>query len=268
MVEPGEILSKRKVISALFPYAISLDRDGNQEMIEEIRRVTTIPYSRRFLWHRMETMLFNKSNSPSLDRAIVLVSPYLPWTDAFYDQSMVDRWATAALAVEYAEEVGESVAEALLQIASDDSLRPGIPDDVWGLLKNTVSLPRECRGRSLGTGLDVVLHVRRLEDVDILKSYYLLVWSEWDFLSDSVANEMEISIKEDLSGVGLWGHRKDLIGRLIYILDQLNQMPGCLDRAKGHYTKLKNALQNADTEAMKTLKSKFPEFNNRFQQVY
>ena len=278
MVEPGEILTKRKAISALFPYAISLERDGNQGMIDEILRVTTIPCSGGFLWHRMEATLFSESSPPSLNRAIALVSPHLPWTNTFYNQDVVDRWAAAALAVEYTEEVGQGVVDALLQIASDGSLRPAIPDDVWGLLKNPVSLPPVCRGRSLGTGLDVVLHVRRLEDVDVLKSYYLLVWSEWDFLSDPVINEMETSIKEDFSGVGLWGHRKDLIERLDAVLAQLDLDIGYLkqekpwigedtiEQARGQYKRLKDTLVRVDIEAIETLTGTFPELNNYFEE--
>ena len=69
------------------------------------------------------------------------MSPYLPWTDAFYDQNAVHRWAAAALAVPYTEEVGQSVVDVLLQIASNSSLRLHIPRDVWALLKKRVSLP-------------------------------------------------------------------------------------------------------------------------------
>ena len=272
----NQIFSKRKAISALFPYAISLGREGHQAMADEILRVVTTPYSRRFLWRRMEAMLFDESSSPSLNRAITLVSPYLPWNNTFYDQSTVDRWAAAALAVEHTEEVGESVVDTLLQIASDDSLRQGISDDVWGLLKKQVSLPPVCRGRSLGTGLDVALHVRGLKDVDILKSYYLLVWSEWDFLPDPVINEMETSMKEDFGGIGVWGHRRDLIEHLDHVLAQLDGRLGSLDKekrgivedsieqAKGQYTRLKNALVRADMEATETLTGTSLKFYDHF----
>src|SRR5258708_39251591 len=105
--DPNLILSKRKAINALFPYAISLGRCGHRGMVDEVIRATTIPHSRRFLWRHMEAMLLAESSSPSLDRAIVLMSPYLPWTDVFCDQNAVDRWVAAALAVEYTEEVGQ-----------------------------------------------------------------------------------------------------------------------------------------------------------------
>jgi hypothetical protein len=189
------------------------------------------------------------------------VAPYIPWTDALYDQNTVNRWAAAASAAPHTEEVGQSVADALLQIASNGSLRPHIPDDAWALLNKRVSLPPVCRGRSLGNGLDVLLHVQGRGDVDILKSYYLHVWSEWDFLSDSVISEMETSIKEDFCGVEMRGHREDLIGRLDHVLAQLDKRMGYLSQeksgvgedaikqAKEQYQKLKEALVKAGMEA-------------------
>ena len=276
---PDQIFSKRKAISALFPYAISLERHGQRGMADEILRAAMIPFSRRFLWRRMETMLFAESSSPSLNRTITLASPYLPWTDGSYDQHAVDRWAAAALAVEYTEEVGQSVVDVLLQIASDDTLRPQIPDGVWAFLKKEVSLPPTCRGLLLGTGLDVVLHIRGRGDIDILKSYYLLVLSEWNFLPDEVVNELETSIKEDFGGARMWGHREDLISRVNYVIAQLDWGSGFLDQekpggvgeeaieqAKEHYSKLRDALLKVHMETMETLTRMSPEFNDRFQQ--
>lgn len=265
-INPAQIISKRKAISALFPYAISQGQGGHQGMADEILRATAIPIPRKFMWHRMEALLFAESSPPSLNRATTLVSPYLPWSDAFYDQHAVQRWATAALAVEYTEEVVHSVVDVLLQIASDGSLRPHIPDDAWVLLKRQASLPPVCRGRSLGTGLDVFHYIRGLGDSDILKSYYLLVWSEWDFLSDFVIDEMEMSIKEDFCGIEMWGHRNDLIERLVYVLAQLEDResghpdqdkPGvdgnAIEQAKDQYKKLRDVLMEVDAEAMETL---------------
>ena len=205
------------------------------------------------MWRRLEAMLLAESSSPSLNRAITLVSPYLPWADAFYNQSTVDRWAAATSAVQYTEEVGQNMADVLLQVASDASLRSHIPDDVWALLKKGVSLPPVCRGRSLGAGLDV-LHVRGRRDIDILKLYYLLVWSEWNLLSDSVIDEMETSIKEDFGEVRMWRHREDLIERLNHILARLERGSGHLDQvkqAKEQYTKLRGALLKV-TKAVET----------------
>ena len=278
--DPDRILSKRKAISALFTYAISLGQGGHQQMTDEILRAAVIPYPRRFVWHRLEATLFAESTPPSLNRATTLVSPYLPWTDTFYDRNMVDRWAAAASAVQYTEEVGQSVVDVLLQITSNGSLRPHVPDSVWALLKKQVTLPPVCRGRSLGTRPDAVLHVRGRGDADILKSYYLHVWSEWDFLCDPVVDEMETSIREDFSGIAMRGHRKELIGKLNHIVGQLDrgskhlnqEKPGiCGDAAKRameQYAKLRDALLKVDMEAIETSTNRSPKFNDRFQFVY
>ena len=274
--DPDQTLSERKAISALFPYAISLGRGAHQGMANGIMRLTMIPRSTRFMWHCLESTLFVESSSPSLNRTIILVAPYLPWTDARHDQHMVDRWAAAVLAVGRVEEVCESVVDVLLQIASNGSLRSLVPDGIWALLKDRVSLPPVCRGRSLGTRLDVILHVRGCGDVEILKSYYLLIWSEWDSFSDPVINEMETSIREDFGGVRMWGHREDLMGRLDHVLAQLNmgseylnrEKPGidevAIEPAREQYTKLRDALMNEERE---TLKSRSPKLDGRFQEV-
>lgn len=221
-------------------------------MADQILRAMATLYSRRLAWHCMEAILFAKSSSPFL---ITFVSPYLPWTATFYDKNTVNQWAAATLAVEYTEEeVGQRVVDVLLQIASDDSLRSHIPDHAWELLKKRVSLPPECLGRSLGIGLDVVHHIRERGDIEILKSYYLLVWSEWDSITEPAINEMETSIKEDFCGIGMEGHRKDLIARLDYVLARLNggleslgqERPGIdgnvIEQAKEQYRKLRNVL--------------------------
>ena len=127
------------------------------------------------MWRRMEAVPFAESSSPSLRRAIVLVSPYLPWADALCDKKKVGRWATAASAVQFTEEVSQSVFDVLLQIASESTLRLHIPDGVWAFLKKRVSFPPVCRRRSLRSGQEVVLRVRGLGDINIIKSYYPLV---------------------------------------------------------------------------------------------
>ena len=72
----GQLLSKRKAISALLPYAISLRLDSNQEMVNEILHATTIPYCGRFMWFSMQVTLSTELSTPFLNRAITLASPY------------------------------------------------------------------------------------------------------------------------------------------------------------------------------------------------
>ena len=222
------ILAKRKAISALLPYAISLERGGDQTMTDAVLRVARASRSRKVVWNRIlpyVTALFSEPVPSPLDRLITLLSPYLLWNRMANPEGFVSRWAAAALATPYTEQVGQSVVDVLLQIAFFYHLRPHIPRDVWALLKKRPLLPPYCHGRSQGTSGDVVRHIRRLGDTEIIKSYLLLVWSEWDWPVPSGREEMLASIKEDFGQVGTRHHREDLIGRLDHILEVLDRLP-------------------------------------------
>ena len=222
------------------------------------------------MWARVKPflhMLFNEASH----RAIVLMSPHVDWRSLGDHKDLVHRWAVAASTVPYTEVVGQSVVDTLLHIASIDSLRPHIPVSIWAWLEKPPSLPPVCLGRSSGTKGDVVRHVRSLGDIEILKSYFLLVWSEWGTIrQDGGLTEMQISIREDFSGIGMGSHREDLIKRLDYILEQLDRGLGYFEphapiiyeqdirRVKEQYTELKEALLEVDGEAVDILTRTFP----------
>ena len=129
------------------------------------------------------------------------------------------------LATPYSEEVSQNVVNTLLQIACKDSSRPLIPIEVWAWLKlegATVSAIR-VPGMRMGTTSNVVRHMRGLGDIKILKSYLLLVWSEWDHLHDNGFVEIIIAVKEEFCGIAMQRHREDLTEWLDYILGQLDQ---------------------------------------------
>ena len=200
--------------------------------------------------------LFEDGSPDSLNRVITLMSPYALWDPLTSDSSMIIRWAEAALAVPYTEAVGLSVVDTLLQIASMDSLQPHIPVSVWGLLKKLPSLPSFCMGRFLGTTECVVRRVRDLGDVEILKSYFLLVWSEWDISHSGGLPGVRASIWEDFSGIGMGRHREDLIKRLDHVLGQLEEGLGHSlqpQRIKREYKELKDTLLEVDEEATNIL---------------
>jgi hypothetical protein len=229
-------------------------------MIDAILRVSGAPNSERFVWHRMKpylTTLFDESSPPPLNQIVTLMSPYVPWDDKFHDEYTVSRWAAAALAVQYTDQTGCSVVDALLQIASIDTLRPHIPIELWAWLKKLPSLPPTCEGRLLGREVAVVRHVRQIGDIEILKSYFLLVWSEWNFLFTSGLDEMRVSVREDFGGIESKHHREDLIQRLDHVLRELDRgweyivrhKPGIVryqvQRAKVHYRMLMEVLLEA-----------------------
>ena len=220
------ILAKRKTISALLPYAISLERGGDQTMSDAVLLVARASCSHEVVWDRILpyiTALFNEPVPSPLDRLITFFSPYLPWDRTENPEGFVFRWAAAVLATPYTEQVGQSVVDALLQIASFYHLRPYIPRDVWALLKKRPFIPFYCPGKYQGTSKDVVRHIRGLGDTEILKSYLLLVWSEWSLPLFSCHWEMLVSIREDFGQVGTRHHREDLVGRLDCILENLGQ---------------------------------------------
>ena len=250
--DPYQIWFKRKAITAFFPYAVWLERGGERRMIDAFLGIVRATAFGAFMWTAIGPLapaVFNRA-SP---RTVILASPHIPWDSGSCDENVVARWAAAASEIPDTEEIGQNIVDALLHIASVNSLQQHIPVDIWAWLKKRPSLPPVCLGRSIGTKGDIVRRVRELGDAEILKSYFPLVWSERDCICDeSGLVEMQISIREDFNGIGLEHQRKALVERLDYVLGQLNQGPGHpkqpeprigeddVQRAKGQYERLKD----------------------------
>ena len=285
------IRSKHKAINTLFPYAVWLEQNGEPEMIDTFFRAAGASKSPSFMWDGIKSFvatMFDEASPDSLNSVIILASSHVPWgrwypnkkTLAFLavmaspyteewhglcsNKETVVRWAAAASAVPYTEEAGQSIVSTLLHIASTDSLKPHIPVGMWAWLNKRPLLPPVCRGREVGTTEEVVRQVRALEDIEILKSYLLLVWSEW-YPIDGGESEMSASIREEFSGIGMWSHREDLIKRLDHVLEELDRgleylqlynpshNEGRIQRAKEQYGRLKWELLEVDGDAMNTL---------------
>ena len=270
MIEAGNrglIHSKRKVISAFFPYAVWRERDGEQGMVGVFLRAVRASKSEYFIWDATRSfavMLLGEGSPDSLNRIIALASPHILWPSWWSDKKMVARWAAAASTVPYTEEVGQSVVDALLQIASMGYQQPLIPPDSWLWLNKRPTLPPVCVGRTLGTSKSAVSQVRALGDIKILESYLFLVWSEWDWIKGG-EYEMSASIRKDFSGIGMWCHRADLIKRLDHVLGELDRGSERLRQdgpthdeymdgvAMGQYNQLRDVLLEVDGEEMNTL---------------
>ena len=249
--------SNYKSAGTLLPYAIRLEQCGQQEMIDAIILAAKI-LGKSFRWRRIRAQVaavFYESSPPSLDRVITLISPYVYWYDGeLCTAEAVTRWGAAVSAVPYSEEVGQSVVDTLFQISSQLPLQPHIPVNLWAWLKKRPLLPPECQGRWDGSSDSVVRQVRRLGDIEILKSYLLLVWSEWDDLHPDGCLEMQALIREDFGGVGMWCHRDDLTEHLDHVQEQLDRgveyfrhhepliVEEHIQRRKETYGKLKNVL--------------------------
>ena len=172
--DPDPIFSKRKAINALVPYAISLKRDGQEAMVDVISLAATASQSGRFIWHHIgpyTTILFDEPSPPTLNLIITLASSHVPWEE-LHDGTAVTRWAWAASALPDTECGRGPVADHC----------PRLPTALHsyqhlGMAEQRPSLPPVCWARFMGTK-DDVRYVRALGDIEILKSYLLLVWLE------------------------------------------------------------------------------------------
>ena len=217
-----QLQSKRKAISALLPYAVWQERDGQPEMLDTILRASRASGMLRFIWHRVSGFVSILLSEAS-PRAIALALPHIPWHQLADRGDLIQQWAASAAVVPYTREVAQGVVDTLLQIASEGELVSYIPIDLWSWLTRCPTLPPICRGRYVGTRARIVDAVRALKDVEVLKSYLLVVWSEWDDLWFDGLHKMHTSIREDFGRIGMGHHRADLIQRLDHVLGQLDR---------------------------------------------
>ena len=260
-----EIWPKREAIGGLSRFALWRERAGDHRMADALLAIARAPNIGTFVVGGSAFVaLFEEASPNPPSRIVLLVSRDVhwgPWTKMI----VVTRWVAAALETPYTEEAGQCVVDTLLQIVSVGRLQPHIPVDIWAWLKKRPSLPPVCHGRSVGTRGHVVRGVRELGDVEILESYFLLVWSEWEAIYWDGLIEMVTSIREDFCGIGMERHREVLIERLDHILGQLDrglghlrqQNPslgeGHISTARKQYEKLNEVLQGVDGEALEIL---------------
>ena len=224
-----------------------------------------------FSWGDTELHIVNmlsEETAPSLNRATILLSPYLDSRQ--WDKQMVTRWAAVASTALYSEKVVSSVVNTLLQLGTSDTLRPDVPIGMWAWLKKQPSLPPSCHGRYDATQESrLIRYLRGLGDLDILKSYFVVVWSEWDHLEDSHFYQAQTSIVEDFVGISMQPHRTDLIKRLDHVIKRLNRgldhfqrfewwiKEGEIQGRKRQYETLRKVLLKVDKRATRILTGMF-----------
>ena len=210
--------SKSEVISALFAYVI-LEQGRQKRMVNAISHAFQASDHMQHMWRYITpyaSMLFCGPDTPSMNSLIILLSPHINWDDRYYSKGDIIRWAAAASAVPYTEEVGRDVVSALLQILMCDSLRPHIPTENWMLLKKHSTIPPPYQEPDMIITGTTVRYIRGLGDIEIL-SFLILAWSGRNII-DGQDHIMDL-LKEDFCGIGMWGHRKDLVERLDRVLE-------------------------------------------------
>ena len=250
--------SKRKAITALLPYAVWQERDGQPEMFNVILHAVRASKMSEFMW-RYVGQSVGTLLSVASPRAFLLASPHTFWRSGC-DENVVRQWVTAVSAVPYTEEVAQSVVEMLLVIVSSDKLSRYITADIWTWFTKHPSLPPVCSGRYVATKAYAIKAVRELKNTEILKLYFLLVWSEWncvleepkpsslwslthgislscpssgnapDYRLTESSHEvscnfclMQIAIQENFVGAWRKTHREDLVRHLDHVLTQLSR---------------------------------------------
>jgi len=259
---------KYKVVNVLLPYAIFLEQSGQKQMLDAISHMAKVMRPKVFVWYPMKpfiTAMFRESNPPSLHWVLGLISPNVPWYDEPHDKDMVARKAAATSAALNPEEVHWSVADELLHLAFIDSLQPDIPSS-WQDIPNHFLQPSDTTwdfqpripdgfsARPKETGGDITHKVQALGDLEILKSYLVLVWSDWRLIDGQPGGlaEMHASVREEFSGIGMGCHREDLIKQLNGVLDFYKDQESS-KWAEEQCTELKRALVEVDEEAVNTL---------------
>ena len=175
--------------------------------------------------------LLGEGSSATLKRAAILALPHLElvWLDSDDICTFVDSWITAADTLEYSEDVCQAVVDVLLQMAFFHSVRPHITPKAWAWLNKRPSLPPRCRGRLLcSIGSNVLPAVRSRKDTELLASYLVTMWSEWDCAGEWVFEGMcdvlrEEFVRRDGDDVVLREYRMDLLARLNLVLRELGK---------------------------------------------
>lgn len=262
LVRAGQesIASKHNAICALLPYAILLENHGQQRVANAIMHVVRASKDYYFMSPTPPpyiTTLLGKPTSPFRNWLITLLGPCAGWGDGLHGEDTAVGWATAASTVPDAEEVVRSVIGTLMQITDIDSIRLHIPIETWAWLKKWRSLPVADWGKFPKATPDAVRYIRGLGDLEIMRSYFLLVFSDWCGAPADTFHEVESSIKGEFGGIGMQCQREDLLNQLDSVREEVhakrerNGEDHCSVKLD-QYWRLKKVLLEMDREATKT----------------
>jgi len=120
MVETGnldELHLKRKAITTTLPYAAWQEQIGQPKMLDVLLCAARASKMLGFTWHRAKQFA-SVILSYATPRAIILISPHIPWNLLPNREDLVEQWAAATSVTQYFEEFAQSVVDTLLQIVS------------------------------------------------------------------------------------------------------------------------------------------------------
>lgn len=192
----------------------------------------TSQWTRRYIRPVIPKMLAEGSPT-ALKRAAVLALPHLElsWLDSDGIRDFIELWISAADALDDTEEVRQAVVDVLLQMAFFHSVRVHITPRAWSWLNKRPALPPRCRGRLLcSIGSNVLPAIRAHNDIELLTSYLVTMWSEWDCAGEWAFDGMCEALWEEFCGDDdeAREYRKDLLGRLNLVLGELGKGLGHL----------------------------------------
>ena len=178
--------------------------------------------------------LLAEGSPAALRRGTLLALPHLElaWLDSEEPREFIELWISAADAVGDGEDVCQAVVDVLLQMAFFHSVRAHIVPGAWTWLNKRPALPPRCRGRLLcSIGSNVLPAVRAREDIQLLTSYLITMWSEWDCAGEWAFEGMCEALWDEFCGSDdgeVVECRKDLLGRLNLVLAELGKGLGHL----------------------------------------
>ena len=192
----------------------------------------TSQWTRRYI-RPVIPRLLAEGRPTALKRAAILALPHLElaWLYSAEIHDFIELWISAADALDDADDVCQAVVDVLLQMAFFHSVRAHVTPKAWKWLNKRPVLPPRCRGRLLcSIGSNVLPAIRARNDIELLTSYLITMWSECDCAGEWAFEGMCEALREEFCGDGdeVREFRKDLLARLNLVLGELSKGLGHL----------------------------------------
>ena len=240
-----------KSVTSIFVYAVRKAEDGDPRLLNEVLLVARrFPQHSGWVRRHISPITGRMLSEPGFEickHAVVRALPCLEdaWFHTGDKTRFVKRWLSAAAHLKYTQEIGQSVVEVLLRMACVYQWRQHITPEAWEWLKRRPQLPPVCRARSLCcSDLGAISAMQTLKNIELLKAYLVVVWSEWDWVAPWVCSHMCTVIRKSFGGEEMKGHRDELRSRLRSVRERL-------DLGLNHLRKQGSKMSAADFQPTK-----------------